>query len=416
MTIHVEAIRRLRAIETSAAANFTVDLSTATASFVDIAAIEGSISMTLDQPTIDPGTIRQNIFDHNKEILGVKRATLTFEQNLGPQDTMAATNVAATITPAGFLLDLTMGNYRTGTGDTATNSTDKDTCHATSGRFPAGSALGWVNSNSKLELREVEDESSGTITLKLDTSATIATNDILYACTSYYLDDPTSTNQTAVQFIVESLDTEDNWVLLGGQISSPMGITFTNGEIPKLSWTFEFPDWLNGDDAALTPAALSDASYSNLNEIVIVDSTFRCGTIGTSAITGTEYDISEFTLEPAWKFHMVPTPGGANNVHQWIAMPDHPVVTGTFTLPYEAQTFRDHKASRTNMYIMFQIGSTVAGGAMLISLPTIQITDVQRVDVDGVQSETVSFVARIDEDRGSATSDLSKSPIRIHIF
>jgi hypothetical protein len=376
-------------------------------------------------------TVKQNMYDHNEEVLGVKRATWAFEVNMGPADTTAASGATAAQTPSGYLLGLTMGGENIGVGTSVATAGDLDQMTVDAGHATDdGGAIGWVNANSKIELRELQVVSTNDFTTKLEFSATASASEVVYACRTYYLDAHTSTNVESLQALLEGLGDasggyEDSWVLKGGQIEQPMTITFENGGLPKLGFNFTFADWEHGDDAALTPAALAIASYSNLNEIPIVDSEFRCGVVGTASITNTEFHISEFNVELGYKYQPLRSPGGTNNIVQWVMVPDRPVVQGSFTIPFEywgeGQTFRDHMEAKDDLYIMFQIGSTISTGssvqcgAMLISIPTIQITDSQRVDMDGLMGEQVSFKGRLDGDT-TATTAMANSPFRIHIF
>ena len=421
MSYHVQNVQRVRAHE-EANGSLGTDLTTGIATFTDIAVLEGSTNLTLERPTADPMTVRQNMYNHNEEVLMAKSAKFTFDCNLGPTDTMAASGATAAQTPAGFLLALTMGGENIATGTSVATTADEDSFTVDAGHnMDDGCAYGWVNANSKIELRELQVVSTNSFTAKLDMSATAATSDVIYACRTYYLDQHTSANVETLQFVVQGLGEtgggfEDAWCLFGGQMTEPMGITFTNGEIPTLNFPLSFADWDNGDDTQLTPVtAMGNASFSNLNEIPIVDSEFRCGLVGNATLAGTEFDVSEFTVELGYKYQAIPSPGGTNNVAAYHMVPDHPVVQGTFSLPYESQTFFDRKANKNDMYIFLQIGSTVAGGAMLISIPTVQITDVQRVDLDGIMGQQVTYKGRIDDDTTASTA-LANSPFRIHIF
>lgn len=423
MSYHVQNVQRVR-MHVEANGSLGTDITTGISTFTDMAVLEGSTNLTLDRPTIDPMTVRQNMYNHNVEVLGPKSANFQFEINLGPTDAAAraASGVTATQTPAGFLLALTMGGENIGTGTDVTTAGDLDQMNVAAGHgLDDGCAIGWVNADSKLELRELQTVSTNAFTTKIEMSATAAVTDVIYACRTYYLDQHTSGNIETLQCVVQGLGEsgdgfEDAWCLFGGQMTEPMGITFTNGEIPKLSWNFSFADWENGDDAQLSPVgAMGTASFDNLNEIPIVDSEFRCGLIGTASLTDTEYHISEFTVELGYKYQAITSPGGTNNVAAYHMVPDHPVVQGSFSLPYESQIFIDRKNNKNGIYIFLQIGSTVTGGAMLISIPTAQITEVQRIDLDGIMGQQVSFKGRVDGDT-TASTVLADSPFRIHIF
>ena len=63
-----------------------------------------------------------------------------------------------------------------------------------------------------------------------------------------------------------------------------------------------------------------------------------------------------------------------------------------------------------------QIGTSSSDGGILISAPTVQITDVQHENVDGILSTRVDWKGRLDEDTSGSTADLAKSAFRIHLI
>ena len=425
MTYNVQAVQRLR-VKKETNGNFCVDQTSQMSTFTDIPIREGSTTMTLDQAKLDPMNARQYIYAHNTEILGAKSSSIAFEVNLGPTDTIAADGATAAQTPAGLLLGLTMGGETTCVGTTANAEQDEDSVtiadNISTTKHSPGGAIGWVNANSKLELRELQSASGTQLTTKVEFSGVPATGNVIYACRTYYLDNRTSSDVGSLQAVLEGFDpsgVDDCWVHSGGQIDSPMAITFTNGEIPTLGFNFKFADWDNGDDKALTPITLGaneHATYNNQNEICVLDSEFICGEVANATYSGVERHITSFEIELGYKYIPIKTPGGTNNIVQWAMMPDHPVVKGSFTIPYEDQTFKDYEAAKTPLYIFFQIGSTTSEGAMLISIPTIQVTNVQRIDNEGIASQKVEFIGRQDADVGSIITAQALSPFRIHIF
>ena len=418
MTTHVQNVQRIRAY-TEPNGSFAVDNTGTLASFTDIPAVEGTIDVTNEQPTIDPLVVRQNMYDHGLEVLGPKRGRVAFDINLGPATTMSTSAASAALTPVGLLLKTYCGHETIGRGDVVDGKTDADTFSVvTSGRFSGGGALGWVNANSTLELHEIKAESTWTIQTKTNLLATAATGDIIYGCRSYALGNHDSSSVESMQFLVEGLGDatggyEDAWAYFGAQNEAPVKITLANGEIPKLSFEYVAANWLNGDDAAMTPAALATGSYTNVEEVLIVDSALRVSSAFSPAYT--EYCPSAMAFEFGQKYAPVTCPGGTNNIKQWMPMPDHPAVKGTLTLPYEDQTWFDYKAARTVLHFFLQIGSTVAGGGILLTAAHVQITDVKRVDAGGIASQQITWVSRKDN-YATATTDLATSPFKIHIF
>jgi hypothetical protein len=62
-----------------------------------------------------------------------------------------------------------------------------------------------------------------------------------------------------------------------------------------------------------------------------------------------------------------------------------------------------------------QIGAE-AGKTMLLEAATCQITDAQRVDDGGIAGQAVTWKGRKDATIATATTDLTRSPFRIHFL
>jgi len=386
--------------------------------------VEGSAEITLEEPTIDPMYNRQNRDDHNEEILGVKRGKAKFQMNLSVPDSRAGDGVAmATTAPIGRLLGLVLGGTNYGTGDTVNTAAATTTVItvANGARWTEGGCLGWADTSGVLHLREIEEVSGNVVTLKLALPSAPPNSDPLYNCATFYPNNHDSDNVKTLQLIVEGLGNSgdgyhDSWVLLGGQAEAPFTLDFMNGSIPKVTFDFTFADWKHGDEAAMTPAALSNATFANTNERLIADSEFRIATVGTSTLAGTEVHASEIAIEPQFKYVEVPSPGGVNNIAAFVMDGSHPKVQGSFKCPYQDQTWFDFRNARSDGAIFFQIGSSETYGAILISIPTMQVTDFQREDINGLMGQSVGWKGRLDSDTTESTATaLGISPFRIHI-
>ncbi len=64
----------------------------------------------------------------------------------------------------------------------------------------------------------------------------------------------------------------------------------------------------------------------------------------------------------------------------------------------------------------YQIGSSETNGAVMLAMPTVQITNFQRPSGDGIMMQEVEFKCRLDEWTTETTAtSLGISPFRIHI-
>lgn len=422
-SINVQNVSRIRAyIEPNG--SLATDHTGTLGDFWDIPFIEGTAEITIEQPTKDPMYARQNRDDHNEEILGVKRATAKFQLNLSVPDSRAGNGVAmATTAPIGRLLGLVLGGSNYGTGDTVNDAgaTTSSFTVANGSRWSEGGCLGWADANGVLYLREIEEVDSNDITLKMALPSAPSNSDPLYNCASFYPDNHDSDEVETLQLIVEGLGNagdgyHESWVLMGGQIEEAFTLELTNGEIPKVGFSFTFADWEHGDEASMTPAALGNATYANTNERLIADSELRIATVGTSTLTNTEVHASEIAIEPQFKYVESTSPSGTNNIAAYVMDGSHPKVQGSFKAPYQDQTWFNARNAKTDKAIFFQIGSSETYGAILIAVPTVQITDFQREDQNGLMGQMVSWKGRLDEDTTETTSTyLGISPFRIHI-
>ena len=93
-----------------------------------------------------------------------------------------------------------------------------------------------------------------------------------------------------------------------------------------------------------------------------------------------------------------------------------PIATAQIGLAYQDQTYFTGRSARTDYGIALQIGQT-AGSCVLVTLGTNQITDVQRAEIEPqLAGQTVSFKARNDGDCGTASTELERSAMRIHLL
>lgn len=416
MTIHVEPIKRVRMYE-EPNGSFAEDHSGTIGDFTDIPFVEGSVQLTLTRQTLETQDLQQRQDDWSQDVLGLRRATLQGDLNLAPTGSAAGDTTAAVQGPVGLILKAIMGGEELGTGTTVDDASATTTSFdvASAAGLAAGGALGWVNGNGEMEVREIASVSGTTVTLAEAFSSAPANSDTLYASATYYLRPSNGGNSTSLQAIVEGLESDDRWLLLGGQAESvSLNISpSTDGVIPRMTVSILFATWLYGDEAStdLTASSLADATYSNYEAIALNDGEFRFPTASGTASSPLHVSAVEFSPNISWG--PVTSPSGTEIILQWIRRHNTPAIQGSFTLPFEDHTHFDDRDSRTEKAAHFQIGRS-AGGSVQLSAPACQITDAQRVDADGIAGQQVSWKGRVDNNK-TGTDDVQLTAFRVHL-
>jgi hypothetical protein len=86
----------------------------------------------------------------------------------------------------------------------------------------------------------------------------------------------------------------------------------------------------------------------------------------------------------------------------------------SMNIPHENNDWFDNRDALTDYHIEWQVGTSAAGKAIVISLPRAECVNVQPVNQDGLAYQRVTFEATTDGATGSADSDLTRSAMRIH--
>lgn len=406
----VSNVQRLRVYEET---TFGTDVTGSLGSFIDLPAKEGSISFSIPRESHDPGQLVQYHHDYREEVLGKKSCQISFTLPLHSTGTAAGDGVAAVIAPLGYLLKRVMGGESLGTGSTFVTGWSAVTGDLTSGAgFAKGEILCWENSSSVLECRPLKNLATNTATTKLAFSGSPANTDVAYSGATYYL---ASDPDKSLQFVVQGLESNDEWVLMGCQLES---LTFTlplDGTIPEVAFTFKGVDWLHGDDAAGTFSDITPISYSNFEPITGHAGRFMTQANGTTTYTGSTVNISAASFEPQLAYQPIPSPSGINGVLRWrLSRNAGPSIQGNFTTFFEDTSRFTDRDDRDDRLILYQIG-TEAGKTVVFEASTVQYTDVQRADDNGIAGETVTWKGRRDGDVTSASGDAELSPFRIHL-
>jgi hypothetical protein len=167
----------------------------------------------------------------------------------------------------------------------------------------------------------------------------------------------------------------------------------------------------------LQSGALAVATYANAKTVVQKDSELRQQTNGTTTLnSATLLQASTIEFKPNIKYAVQRTPAGTNTIKQPIRDRAAPAIAGSFVIPYEDQTWFTARDSRTAKGLWYQIGTSATDGGILIAAPTVQITDVQLVNADGIVATRVDWKGRTDGDTSGSSADIALSPFRIHLI
>lgn len=426
MSLELHHVRRVRLYEEAAgSANFAQEHSGTIGDFWDLRT--NSAEMSTGQAMLRDERLVQTMFNEPLDVLGAKACSLSLETYLRSDGTglpAGSTPSATAYTALGRLLKVCMGGFKGG-GDGSNEDAGTSTVSvlnvtaADGAEFSAGSALG-ATVAGYIEAREIASISADAITPKVKFSAAPTSGgSVLNSYTYYLTDDPA----TSLQAICESNERDDIWWLLGLQGS--MSVTFANGELVKVGATLGGVDWSHDDEVG-TPigSTLGVADYTGddpgdpipfLNsEVILADAS------GAAPFTRRVLDQSSITLTFNWSYEPVPATSGVNGVRRWRMRPNRPAATAQIVLPFNAsdpgpngEVFWDARANRTRQGLFIQAGRT-AGNTVLVTLPNCQVMDVQRADSDGLIGQTISLKALEDEDSTDATTELRRSPVRIH--
>jgi hypothetical protein len=185
-------------------------------------------------------------------------------------------------------------------------------------------------------------------------------------------------------------------------------------------FTQTIPTSLPGTDALNfidMGTGLDEMTYVNTNTFANVDSEMLLTAVGSTSYANLEINASEYTIDPQIKYQEVTSPNGINNIAGYVITADHPKVSGSLSLPYENFGWYLVRNTKVAMALWLQIGSSYTYGAILLACPTIQLTDFQRKDLNGLAGQVVPWKGRRDTDTTEAVpSVLGHSPLRVHCF
>lgn len=421
-------IGRIRAVH-----EVTLGTEVAIGSFFDFPWIAGSAKLTIETPIQTPGHGQQRLDGAAVGVLMPKKATLEFDTNLQSFDTKGLSGV----TPASFWLTKFLenafgGTQRIGTGSTisGTSSTTTLVNAASASSYRAGGAYAVKNlaSTGLYQAREIASISSNAISPKVaHASAPVTAGADIMAAISCYLC-PRGTAGPTLQFAVEGFNTYNRWLLKGACLESLTISGLNPGELPVLKWKWQCATYLSADGSSTTMnlvgAVLARATYVGVQTNPIKDSDYRFGVVGTTTLPS---HLHAAKMEIALNLHYEPlrTPAGTETIFGYQrTMEDKGYsITGSFSAPMDDLAVWSARDLRASCYLALQIGTSATVGGWLISVPTLQVMDVQpdQESVPGVQYAMVKWSARLDEGSTSAAAtqadtDLAESALKLHGF
>lgn len=410
--------------EAAGTSTFAVEQSSAIADFKDVRCSFPEVTLT--QEMLQDDAIVQRAFQERLDVLGQKRCSLSMTGDLTGTGISGGIITSTTIplytdSALGIILKTVLGGFISEQGSTEASGTASTASSVTvatgdGSNWVTGMAFGYVV-GGRLEVRELDARASDALTPKVAFSATPADQTVIYNAHTYWLTDNPS---TSLAFVVETTERDDIYWLTGCQATS-FSINLSLGQIAKWSATFEGANWLQ-DDSAGTPlggSAIAAGTISDGDPVPYVNQQVLFGT-GSPAVAYANMlvDPSSIELGINIQYQALPSPGGVNGIRRWILVPQRPMVTLALTLPVDSgniKTYQTARDSRTVYKAFVQVGHAI-GNTVLLSLPSLQITDVQKAEgAAGLHGCRVVCKGYEDQDIGTA-SERERSPFRIHRF
>lgn len=301
------------------------------------------------------------------------------------------------------------GQYAAGTEAAATTvqgGSTVDTINVTAGhgdRFEAGQAIGvqTVVGSSHLEVAEIASVSTDAIGLKQNLSAApVAATNVRGAVGCYLTEDP----RTSLQWLVEGREANDGVVYCGTQGGFAMQIPI--GQLGLLSFALAGAGWDRKNASSVTIPSFDPFAPFALNPVLLTVPTVGSKTrriIANSAIT----------IEPGIAYAPQRSGAASETVARMRRQRVHPVAKLTFTAPLEDETWFDARDNRTAIAAFVQLG-VLAGKIMFISLPTLQVVDVQPAPSETeISGQIVTCWARHDAALDDGTDEFLRSALRV---
>jgi len=412
MSIEADALRWLGVFQEVAGAYQTDDATQS--NFAHVPYEEGTLQATFGIEMLDPLSGKIRLDGHDEKVIGPKGCTLAFASMLhshGQDLDGDVTPITKSTWPLLRILETIMGASITTTnpaaqtivvaGSTTTTAVEVTTAHGT--RFQAGGVIACetVASSTALELREVLSVSGDIVSVKEAFSAAPITGQPVRGGTTVYLaEDPAA----SLQFWLEGREATDSAKLRGMQGS--FSLTLPVGGRGQIAFSLTGAGWAREGSSAVTVPVYVGFSPMALNPLELT-----VPTVGST--TRLVVPQAELNIEPQITYAPQRSGAATETIARMKRQPSRPICSGSWVAPYEDDTWYSGRDNRTNYAVFAQCGNA-AGSSVLVSLPTVQIVDVQpAASGEGIAGQRVSWEARHDEAIAGAT-EVGYSAMRIH--
>jgi hypothetical protein len=414
MTYELQTLRSVR-VYVEPAGSYGVDGSGTPANFIDLPISEGFAMGAPSRDMLDPMLSQVRADGRAERIPGKRTAALQMSMLLASHGVdMAGTETppAATTWALRRVLGAIMGGVSL-TGTTAAVTTAQAgttatavTVTATHGaRWSPGSVIACVV-GGVLEAREVLSVAGDVVSVKEAFSAAPTTGQNVRGGVTFF---PTEDPDSSLQFIAQGRELSENFLYRGMQGS--FQIEAKPGQLAKA--TFD----LKGCAATKLAdhSGINVPSISNWSPIAVVASTLTVPTVGST--TRTQVLATDVSLQLGFAYEPITGYGGTETIIRMRRQrPREGVIAKfTFDVPYEDSTWIDARDQQLDRAVFLQLGN-VAGATVLISLPTVQVVDVQRGQTSGgVSGQKVVCESRLDSSAAAGTTEQRYAAFRLHM-
>lgn len=419
MTIYIERAKRIRNFvepNGSFCAEQNINV------FTDVQAREDSPKLMIDRPMETPMLQQQHPDGYPSKVFLPKVASLDLATNLRALPARGTGLVSVTTVPDRYMWLAAFGGEVVGQGTTiaSTSTTSVLNVVSSAGLREGGACACATGAGGALECREIKQITGNAVTLKSVLSSIPGNGTVVYAPYTVYMGNTDGSQNQSLQTAYEGLNSVDKWLLKGGAPKASPKFEFAPGTVPKITWSWQFADHklADGNETTmnLSSTAITDQAYSDVGINAVMDSEFR-QQLPAGTLPGTLIDASSITIQPNIKYVAIKTPAGTNTVKQWVRVRDGgPPVTGEFKIPYEDTSWRSQRDTEADMGFSYQIGSSVANGAVYVTAPRVGLDNFQREEIDGIAGQSVSFYGKLDNKTNTNSTDLQKSCFRVHLF
>lgn len=416
MSIEAHALRYLGIYE-EPDGSYQVDRSGTPGDFLAMPYTEGSLEAQLAQEPLDPQLGKMRLDGTDVTVHGPRSCSLSASVTLHSHGVdMIATATAPTVSTWAMLraLKAIMGGVvATGTEAASTlvvaDATTTTAVEVTTGhgdRWVPGSVIGCevVSGSGLIEAREVISVAGDVVSVKQAfSSAPVTGSAVRGGVTLYMTEDP----RTSLQALIEGRENTDGVILRGLQGGYTLELPL--GGLGQVQLALQGASW-----ARLGASSATIPSYPIFAPMALAPLEVTCPVVG--ATTRVLVPQSEVTITPAIVYAPQRSGAATETIARMRRQPTRPLVSGTFTTPYEDDTWYTAHSARETRALFAQAGN-VPGATCLISVPTIQVTEPPQMaeSGEGIAGQTVTWRARHDTAIGG-TGELGYSALRLHFL